>query len=100
MPKELFEIAKLDDLKTGELTIYADEETRGKMFSKIGYATDKEGFLIDEKTKERVKISNGLELKPKDIKGILAGSHIFIRNIGDLAEELAKSNQLKITPKE
>lgn len=98
MAKEAFEEAKWDDIKGGELTLYLDEGSRKGMFSKIGYSLDKEGFLIDEKTKERIKISEGIELKPADVKGVVAGSHIFIRNIGDLAEELAKRNELKITP--
>ena len=95
---DLFKPVKWDDIKGGELTVYLNASERKAIFSKIGYSVDKQGFLIDEKTKQRVKISEGIELKPEDIKGVMAGSHILIRNIGDLAEELAKRNELKITP--
>lgn len=98
MAKELFKPARWEDIKGGELTVYLDQKARTATLSKIGYSVDSEGFLIDEKTKQRVKISEGIELKPSDIKGVIAGSHILVRNIGDLAEELAKRNELKITP--
>ncbi len=97
MPKEQFKEASWNDIKGGELTVYFDQKTRIETLVKIGYSIDKEGFLVDEKTKQRVKIS-GIELKPDDIKGVMAGSHILIRNIGDLAEELARRNELNITP--
>jgi len=97
MAKESFQSARWEDFKDGELALFLNEDTRDKLFSKIGYSVDKQGFLVDDKIKERVKI-NGIEIKPSDIKGILAGSHIFIRNIGDLAEVLAQRNEIKIRP--
>ncbi len=96
MAKE-YRAAKWEEIKDGELAVYLNEESRNKIFSKIGYFIDSQGFMVDEKTKERVKV-NGIEIKPKDIKGILAGSHIFLRNIGDLAEVLVQKNAIKVTP--
>ena len=91
----LFTPAEWNDIKGGKLTVYLNAKERKALLARMGYSVDKEGFLVD-KTKQRVKLSKGLELKPEDIKGMVGfgSSRVFIRNIGDLAEVLAKRDEL------
>lgn len=74
---------------------------KNEILKKVGYSTDKEGFLIDEKTKEKVKAEDDLEINVKkdNMFALISGSHVFVRNIAGYSHYLTKKGLLKLKEK-
>jgi hypothetical protein len=92
-----FEDEEWDDIKTQSFALITLTNNRVKILEKVGYAIDSEGFIIDSKTKRRVKAET--DRKPINIKkdkkfALIAGSHIFVRNVVDYSRYLEEKGRL------
>lgn len=95
--KMKFEDEEWDDIKTQSFALITLTNNRVKILEKVGYAIDSEGFIIDSKTKRRVKAET--DRKPINIKkdkkfALIAGSHIFVRNVVDYSRYLEEKGRL------
>lgn len=89
-------IEEWDKVKNKDINLIVTEEERKRILEKIGYGIDNEGFLIDSKTKERIKAEDGLEINIKEDKklALISGSHNFVRNVAGFSQLLAEKNAL------
>ena len=65
---------------------------------RIGYSVDKQGFLIDNKTQNKVEAEDKKEINIYDDKhfALVSGSsHIFVRNVAGFSQYLAEHERLK-----
>jgi len=73
-------------------TITFDKESKIDILGYFGKTTDKEGFIIEQKSRERVLTENGEPLTFDDFAGLKHGSLVFLKSdigsIIDLADSL------------
>jgi hypothetical protein len=93
-----FEEVSWDEIKNKKLDILVTDESRREILIKAGYRVDGEGYLIDGKTNQKVIAEDGLEINLEKDKefGLVAGSHIFVRNIAGYAHVLTNQGLVKI----
>lgn len=89
---------KWDVVKKSDIDLLVSVEEKNQILRKIGYSIDDEGFLIDDKTKQKIIAEDDLEINTKKDKrvALIAGSHNFVRNIAGFSQHLANEEMLKI----
>ena len=90
---ENWEIVKEEDIN-----LLVTQKQKEEILLKIGYSIDRDGFLIDNKTSEKVKAEDGLEINIKKDKkfALIGSSHNFVRNLAGFSQLLANKNELKL----
>jgi len=85
-----------EEIKGKNVDILVTLEDLKEILEKVGYKVDETGIILDEDGKP-VKGVNGEEINLKRDKEltIVAGSHIFARNIAELSEVLVKKGVIK-----
>ena len=90
-------ITKLKDLENEEINWLVTDKELVEILPKIGYGVDREGYIIDAKTKEKIKAEDGLYINVKADKklALMGGSHHFVRNSAGYVEFLVKDKQIE-----
>jgi len=89
----------IKNLEDGEYTLIVDRIDK-EVLSKIGYSIQK-GKLFDDEKKTVVMAEDNkeIEVENEEDLALIAGSHVFVRNIAGYADYLAKEGQLKLKEK-
>ena len=67
--------------------------TKKLILDSLGKATDREGYIIEKESKQRVLTKDGEEIHIKIFGGILKGSEIFIKD--DIFSVMELSDHIK-----
>lgn len=93
-----FEEVSWEEIKRKGLDVLATDKLKREILIKAGYQIDGEGYLVDGKTNQRVRAEDGLKInldKNKEV-GVVAGSHIFVRNVAGYAHVLTGKGLVKV----
>ena len=95
---EEFEEVPWEKIKEKKFDVLPIDSLKREILVKIGYQIDKEGYLVDGKTGQRVLAEDGLEINLEKDKeaGLIPSSHIFVRNVAGYAQVLTKKGAVKI----
>lgn len=72
-----------------------DSKTRDFVLDTFNKKCDKEGYLVDKDTNERVLTPDGIEIKTDKFAGVTRGSEIYIKDDLSSLVKLSKSLQDK-----
>jgi hypothetical protein len=90
------------DIKDKDVNLLITPFDKEETLEKMGYSIDKEGFLIDIRTKKRVTAEDNKEINVKEDKNfalISGSSHVFVRNVAGFSQYLAERGLLKFREK-
>lgn len=74
--------------------ILIDNEVKKDLLKSLGYEKDKEGFLVDHITHERILSENGKLTKYSEFAGILKGSTLVLKSDIDSVFSIAEKTTL------
>lgn len=89
-------------MENKNINLIVTESRREEVLKEIGYDIDKEGFLVDRETKEKIKAEDGKEINIKEDKhfALISGTHTFVRNIAGYSHLLTKKGLVTLYLKE
>jgi len=92
----------LEDLKNKKITLLLTSHQKRDFLKEIGFDIDEEGYIIDPKTKERVKTKEGRPINVFEDKsfGLIGGSIEFFKDIVDYSRILTERNRVKVVARE
>ena len=96
--EEKFEEMDWKKIKDKDFDLLATDELKREILTKIGYKIDGEGYLINEKTGQRVLAEDKKEINLDEDRevALLKGSHIFVRNVAGYSQVLTEKGLIKV----